>query len=249
MKPKKSLGQNFFVNKNLAEQIANIVLSEHHDVLVEIGPGQGYFTKIFVEKRENIIAVEKDNELSNDLSIRFPQITVVNEDFLYWDFEQLKNLQDKKILFFGSLPYNTCKKIIKKVISSEYFNTASYFIIQKEVSQKYTNLEPKNNLLAIQTRLYADSKKLFDISGASFNPHPKVTSSLIKFLPSKKDITDTEEFSAFLTECFKHPRKTLSSNLRQKYYVPPQYNELLTKRAQHLSLEQYLQMFSEVKRK
>lgn len=249
MKSKKSLGQNFFVNKNLAEQIAKIVLSTPHDILVEIGPGHGYFTKIFTQKNEKIIAVEKDNELSNDLALCFPKIIVVNEDFLDWNFTQLKNLQDNQILFFGSLPYNTSKRIIKKVISSEYFNTTSFFIVQKEVAEKYTSSEPQNNLLALQTKLYANPKKLFDISKASFSPQPKVTSSLISFSPSKKEVSNTKEFLEFLTECFRHPRKTLLSNTKQKYHIPLEFTEMLSKRPQHLSLEQYLQLFSVSTRK
>ncbi len=244
MKEKKSLGQNFFVNKNLAEQIVNEVLSVKHDILVEIGAGEGYFTNIFNRNNENIIIVEKDDVLAKNLKEIFNNLTVINQDFLDWDFAELEKYSTKKILFFGSLPYNVSKKIIRKIINSSYFNTPSFFIIQKEVAQKYTDNEPDNNLLSLQTKIFAETKKLFDISPTSFRPKPKVNSSLIKFSPLNQNIKEKEAFESFLIECFQQPRKTLANNLRkQRLTINEKHQILLSKRPQHLSFSEYLEMF------
>lgn len=245
MKAKKSLGQNFFVNTHLAESIANTVFQTEHDILVEIGPGQGSFTKLFSKTEKDIILVEKDNNLSFELSKAYPKFSVINKDFLDWDYKELQKYKDKKILFFGSLPYNVSKRIIKKIIGSEFFNTNSYFIVQKEVAEKYTAKEPDNNLLALQTKIFCDTKKLFDIKPDSFRPRPKVTSSFIQFSPNKKYVENVEDFIIFLTRCFGQPRKTLSNNLKNfDIRSTPETALLLSKRPQHVSLDEYLSLFN-----
>jgi 16S rRNA (adenine1518-N6/adenine1519-N6)-dimethyltransferase len=245
---KKSLGQNFFVNKNLAVQITNTVLSEKPDILVEIGPGTGSFTQIFAEEKLNIVAIEKDDTLAKDLKKSFPEIDVQNFDFLEWNLQKLENFKQKRVVFFGSLPYNASKPIIRKIITSEFFRLPSYFIIQKEVAEKYTLKGDSYNQLSLYTSLFADVKKLFDISGDSFKPKPKVTSSFVKFSPNKKVVIDYVSFEKFLWTCFGQPRKTLKNNLKQRTFEKTKLLEsLLSKRPQHLSLDEYLYLFDNLR--
>lgn len=249
MESKKSLGQNFFINRNLCEQIVDIVLKNNPDIVVEIGPGGGSFTSFFYKSNTNMILVEKDDVLANTLGIQYPKIQVENSDFLDYDLNELEAYKGKKILFFGSLPYNVSKLIIRKIITSKYFQSKSYFIIQKEVAEKYISKEPDNNLLSATTALYAYTKKIFDISPESFKPKPKVHSSFISFSP-KKDFQkyQTEEFKHFLTLSFKQPRKTLKNNLRNFHFKDNKNIKLLLrKRAQHLSLKEYTFLFSNIK--
>ncbi len=244
---KKSLGQNFFVNKNLSAQIADIVLKEKPDVIVEIGPGQGAFTQFFVKENINLFAVEKDDNLSLELKHLYPSIIVKNVDFLDWDFSELDPFKEKKITFFGSLPYNVSKKIIKKIITSEFFNSPSFFIIQKEVAEKYCAKEPNNNFLSLSTALYADTNKLFNISPESFKPRPNVNSTFIQFTPKTIPLENSKAFEKFLRDAFRQPRKTLKNNLERDYsFTKEDITPLLQERPQHLSLEQYLYLFNNV---
>jgi len=248
-KPKKSLGQNFFINNNLAKQIANIVEKNNPDVIVEIGPGEGYFSKLFSNSETDIIMIEKDDILAQNLSFLFPKNIIVNEDFLEWDFKELAKYKREKTTFFGSLPYNVSKHIIKKIVESEYFKNSAYFIIQKEVAQKYTEREPNNNLLSLRTQMLADTKKLFDIGPESFKPRPKVTSSFVEFSPTKKhvQVKDLIKFDEFTTDAFKQPRRKLSNNLKKYTFIVNDKTEnLLEKRPQHLSLDDYIFLFSNI---
>lgn len=248
---KRSLGQNFFINRNLAKQISELVLDEKPDLIVEIGPGTGAFSQYLVNTNSDLIMVEKDNLLANELQKRFPKSEIVNADFLNWDMQELEKYKQDNILFFGSLPYNVSKKIIRKILESEYFNTNSYFIIQKEVAQKYTSTVPENNFLSVSTSLYAKVERLFDISSESFRPKPNVESSFVKFIPSKLDKNiPFEIFIKFLKTCFRQPRKTLRNNLKGAYEIEIQdtaTEELLSKRAQHLSLNDFLSLFCNIK--
>ena len=239
---KKSLGQNFFINGHLGERIIGYIEQESPDVIVEIGPGRGFFTQKLAKITNNLLLVEKDNELAQELQLTYPR--TVNIDFLDWDFKELSDEKNKKIVFFGSLPYNVSKPIIHKIISSEFFDNNCYFIIQKEVAEKYTSKYPNNNILSLKSGLFASVTKLFDISPGSFFPPPKVTSSYIKLAPKSPKVTiDQEKFIKFLELSFQSPRKTLRNNLRSTDFKI-EATELLEKRPQELSLEEYLTLFN-----
>lgn len=249
---KRSLGQNFFVNENLAKSIVESICQQKSDVIVEIGSGQGYFSSLFQKHGKKLIMIEKDNFLAKGLSEHYPEQEVVNTDFLEWDFEELEKYKSKKILFFGSLPYNVSKRIISKIIESHFFNTSSYFIIQKEVGEKYSSEAPDMTFLALKTKLHAIPKKLFDISPESFRPKPKVTSSLVEFSPQQERFFSTKEeekrFENFLNQAFKQPRKKLSNNLKNFFpkgiIVEEKIEKILEKRPQHLTLQEYIFLFS-----
>jgi 16S rRNA (adenine1518-N6/adenine1519-N6)-dimethyltransferase len=245
MKIKKSLGQNFFVNENLGNKIINFLREEEPDVIVEIGPGRGFFTQKLAAFSEKLVLIEKDDLLAIELAATFPNATVLNTDFLEWDFNDLKTFENKKVVFWGSLPYNVSKPIIHKIISSDHFSSSCYFIIQKEVAEKYVANTPNNNILSLKTQLFAKSKKLMDIHPGAFMPQPKVMSSVIKFTPtiSTHEDIDEEKFVRFIENCFKSPRKTLRNNLKN---ISNRIKDdtLLAKRPQELTLEQYIEIFT-----
>ena len=239
MELKKSLGQNFFVNENLGNQILSHISKEPCPYVVEIGPGAGFFTMKLKALGKKLLAIEKDNILAQKLVEQ--GITVINTDFLDWDFN---DLEEQNVIFFGSLPYNVSKPIISKIISSKYFTNNCYFIVQKEVAEKYTARAPESNLLSLRAQIYSNCKKLIDIGPSSFRPSPKVNSSFIMFSPTNKDLDiNIPAFESFLERCFNHPRKTLRNNLRS-YKFNSDFDKLLEKRPQHLSLEEYLQLFN-----
>ena len=262
MKKKKSLGQNFFVNKNLAERIIEILLVNLPDVVVEIGPGGGYFTDLIASKVKSLVLIEKDDDLALDLSLKYPKADVVNKDFLDWDLNELQKYADSKIIFFGSLPYNVSKKIIRKIIFSKYYKNPSFFIIQKEVAQKYIAKAPDSNVLALETALFADCKKLFDISSDSFRPMPKVTSSFIQFTPNEKlgeKLQNIDDFISFLFDIRKllgkvygvivKAQETYECMLKKYNLENDELLKILEKRPQHLSLSDCLLLYSTTKRK
>lgn len=244
MRIKKSLGQNFFINENLGKKIVDFVKSQSPDLVVEIGPGRGFFTQKLAEIAPKLLLIEKDDILSQNLKETFPNAVILNKDFLDWNFDELIPFKDKKIIFFGSLPYNVSKPIIHKILSSEFFKNNSYFIIQKEVAENYIAQAPNSNILALKTQLFAKPKKLIDIHPGSFLPQPKVMSTFIQFSPIPRNTTiDTWKFIRFIENCFRSPRKTLRNNLKN-VIINPNFEELLNKRPQELSLEQYLQIFT-----
>ena len=138
IKPKKSLGQNFLIDKNIIQYIANIAEINTKDTLLEIGPGTGNLTKELIQKKpKKIIVVEKDKVLSEKLKNNFGEkIQVLNEDILKIDEE---NLSKDKMIFFGNLPYNISSQILVKWIKLKNLNSiCKKFVLmfQKEVADR-----------------------------------------------------------------------------------------------------------------
>ena len=103
---KKSLGQNFLVDKNIIKKIVSLIKIKNKNI-IEIGPGRGALTdEIISREPKSLILIEKDIELANQLSKKFSKnksIKVYNEDILSFNFG---NIQNKKFSVFGNLPYN-----------------------------------------------------------------------------------------------------------------------------------------------
>ncbi len=244
IRPKRSLGQNFFKNHNLAEYIVKQILKENPKTILEIGPGKGFFTQFFVQNNIKTICIEKDKELSEKLKDFLPQITLLNNDVLDIDVNKLIEKEDD-LVCFGSLPYNVSKRIIFKLIEDTDIKKF-YFIIQKEVGDKYVN-KKKSSLLSLKTEIYVNSKILLNISPHNFVPRPNVESCLIFFKRDEKNINDINNFKLYLDRAFKQPRKKLKNNLNQ-FYNLDNIKEGLEKRAEDLDLAEHLGVFEKVKK-
>jgi 16S rRNA (adenine1518-N6/adenine1519-N6)-dimethyltransferase len=214
VKPKRSLGQNFFINSELKKKIVNTVLQEQPEHITEIGPGKGAFTKAFYDLTDSLTLVEKDSLMADILENKFPDADIHNVDFLEF------KLGNTQTVYFGSLPFNVANDIIKKIISSYTFTNPAFFVIQKEVAEKYRNIE--RNPLGLIREIYADFEKMFDIKPGNFKPRPNVTSSFVKFVPHEK-YTDIDKgaLELLIERSFRMPRKTVRNNLKPYNYDIP----------------------------
>jgi len=238
MKAKRSLGQNFFINKNLGEYIIKIVSDSKCKNIVEIGPGTGFFTKYLVDFFQNVTVIEKDTVLAQNLRNQYQKVNVVNDDFLNIS---LSKIFKEETVFFGSLPFNLSKPIIRKIIESEHFKHTCFFIVQREVAQKYIYRAPYSSL-SLSTALYADTKHILDISADSFRPKPNVVSSLISFSPKNLDVKDVKGIEELINVSFRQPRKNLKNNLKNSRFVKgiESYQQL---RPAQLSLDDYIKIY------
>ena len=110
IKAKKSLGQNFLIDKNIIDKIVNTIKIENKYIL-EIGPGTGNLTSSILKKKpEKFYVIEKDDKLASDLKQKFKdKIIVINDDILKIDENQIS---DQKLIVFGNLPYNISTEIL-----------------------------------------------------------------------------------------------------------------------------------------
>ena len=187
IKAKKSLGQNFLIDKNIIEKIVNITQINKKEVL-EVGPGTGNLTNEILKKNpKKIYLVEKDNELSNTLKEKFGEkITIFNNDILKLNEQSLSK---EKLIVFGNLPYNISTEIlcnwILKLNSDHFWFNELILMFQKEVADRIVSNFNSSfyGRLTILSNWKLNVKKICDISPNCFSPKPKIDSSLLHFTP------------------------------------------------------------------
>jgi 16S rRNA (adenine1518-N6/adenine1519-N6)-dimethyltransferase len=248
---KKSLGQNFLIDKNIIDKITNTVSIEGNEVL-EVGPGTGNLTKEILKKKPSkMFLVEKDTFLAENLKeIIDGRVKIFNEDILKFD----ENLLSKnKIIVFGNLPYNVSTEILSTWITNlknDYWFSDLILMFQKEVGDRIIAQFNNSNYgrLSILANWRLNINKICDISPESFSPRPKIQSSLIHFTPKKnfakiKDPLNLEKITRIF---FSHRRKMLKKPFNQIFNGN---NDLLNKlnidlnlRPQNLDLDTYYKL-------
>ena len=205
IKAKKSLGQNFLIDKKILEKIVNTTTIENKTIL-EIGPGTGNLTSYILKKKpKKLIVIEKDNNLVKNLAENFKdQIKIINDDILKLDETTISS---DKLTVFGNLPYNISTEILTKWIVNmkEYFwFECLVLMFQKEVAERIIAEFNTSNYgrLSIISNWKLNIKKLFDVKPEAFYPKPKVDSSLLFFFPKKdyykfKDPNNLEKITKF----------------------------------------------------
>ncbi len=189
IRAKKSLGQNFLIDKNILKKIVSIIKIKNKSIL-EIGPGTGNLTSYILENcPKKFFVVEKDRNLSILLKKKFEdKITIINGDILKINE---KNLYNEKFIVFGNLPYNISTEILAKWIlnldDKNFWFDSLILMFQKEVADRIISKfnSSKYGRLSILTNWKLDVDKICDIKSSSFFPKPKVDSSLLLFKPKK----------------------------------------------------------------
>ena len=254
IRAKKSLGQNFLIDKNILDKIVNIIQIKGKNIL-EIGPGTGNLTSHILKKKpKKIIVIEKDQKLSEKLKENFKEeIIVINRDILEIDET---SLIDEKFTVFGNLPYNISTEILSKWIvnlkNSFWFDNL-ILMFQKEVADRIISKFNTSTYgrLSILANWKLKVVKIFDIEPECFFPKPKVDSSLLLFSPKIKTykIKDPKNLEKVTRIFFSHRRKMLKKPFNQLFNGN---QEILDKlkidlnlRPQNLDFETYYQLTSE----
>ncbi|WP_440935457.1 16S rRNA (adenine(1518)-N(6)/adenine(1519)-N(6))-dimethyltransferase RsmA [Candidatus Pelagibacter sp.] len=189
IRAKKSLGQNFLIDKNILKKIVSIIEIKDKSIL-EIGPGTGNLTSyILKDCPKKFFVVEKDKKLAIFLKKKFEdKIIIINDDIL--NINEKKLYKDRFIVF-GNLPYNISTEILAKWIlnlddKNFWFDTL-ILMFQKEVADRIISKfnSSKYGRLSILTNWKLNVDKICDIKSSSFFPKPKVDSSLLIFKPKK----------------------------------------------------------------
>ncbi len=254
IKAKKSLGQNFLVDRNILEKIVNIIEIKDKTIL-EVGPGTGNLTSFILKnKPKKIIAIEKDKYLASNLNnICNEQLTVINEDILNINENKISN---EKILVYGNLPYNISTEILCKWIlnlKDDFWFENLILMFQKEVADRIISKFNTSNYgrLSILANWKLEIKKICDIKPESFYPKPKINSSLLFFSPKKNfyKIKNPENLEKVTRIFFNNRRKMLKKPFNQLFNGNQKILEKLKinlkLRPQNLDFNTYYQLTNE----
>ena len=254
IKAKKSLGQNFLIDRSILEQIADTVDIKNKEVL-EIGPGSGNLTTYILKKKpKKFHVIEKDNDLALLLQEKFnDKINIINDDVLKISE---KNISTEKLIVFGNLPYNISTEILSKwVVNLEknFWFESLLLMFQKEVADRIIAQcnTSKYGRLSILSNWKLNIKKIIDIKPESFSPKPKIDSSLLLFTPRFDffEIENPKNLEMITRIFFSQRRKMLKKPFNQVFKnskkVSEKFNIDLNLRPQNLEPEIYFSLVKE----
>ena len=260
-KAKKSLGQNFLIDKNIINKIIEIGNINNKKIVLEIGPGHGNLTDAIINKKpKEIYAVEKDKQLSLNLQKKYKNyknFKVINRDIL--DIIEEKRFHQKMIIF-GNLPYNISTKILASLILLKDWPPwyeVLIFMFQKEVADRIlANKQTKDfSRLTILSNWRLEIKKHFNVSRHCFFPKPKVDSSLLSFRPkinNSFNLKNPKNLEKVARVLFSNRRKMINKNFNKlfgaKKNMIENVNVDLNKRPGELSNEIFYKIALEYER-
>ncbi len=254
IKAKKSLGQNFLIDRKVLQAIVDTVDITKKEIL-EIGPGSGNLTTYILKKNpKKVYVIEKDENLSLLLEEKFNnEIIIINNDVLKISEDKISK---EKLIVFGNLPYNISTEIFSKWvmgIGNNFWFENLILMFQKEVADRIIakSNNSKYGRLSILSNWKLDVKKILDIKPDSFSPRPKIDSSLLLFTPKKSffEIKNAKNLEMLTRVFFSQRRKMLKKPFNQMFKNPKEVSKKfdidLNLRPQNLEPEIYFKLTKE----
>ncbi|WP_349409057.1 16S rRNA (adenine(1518)-N(6)/adenine(1519)-N(6))-dimethyltransferase RsmA [Pseudalkalibacillus sp. SCS-8] len=222
---KKSLGQNFLIDRNILDKIVSTAGITSETGVIEIGPGIGSLTEQLAKHAKKVTAFEIDLRLIpilKDTLSPYPHVNVIHQDVLEADLhDMIKNdySEIEDIMVVANLPYYVTTPIIMKLLTEQLPIRGIVVMIQKEVADRMAAKPGNKNYgsLSIAVQYYAEAKSEVKVPKTVFVPQPNVDSSVISLTLRKQppvEVTDEAFFFEVVRASFAQRRKTLLNNLQ-----------------------------------
>ena len=252
----KKYGQNFLIDENILNTIANS-LDNELGCVIEIGPGLGSLTRKLVKRFNKVLAYEIDPkmiEVLND-TILESNFKIIAGDFLKTNIE--KDIQEyfnqDNVYVIANLPYYITTPILLKILEEAPSIKKMTIMIQKEVASRFLG-KPNTkdyNSLSVLIQTYMNVSKVCDVSSNCFYPAPLVDSTVIKLERKEKpdyEIKNEQQFQKINRMLFRQRRKTIVNNLKEGYSKEEILNVLNklnikeTERSESLTCQQIIEL-------
>ena len=246
---RKRFGQNFLHDNYIIESIVAAIQPKQGEALVEIGPGLAALTVPVSKLVDHLTVIEIDRDLASRL-VENPflqnKISVIEQDALSFDFNQLSDRLGQPLRVFGNLPYNISTPLMFHLFEYAPIITDMHFMLQKEVVTRLVAAPNSKDYgrLSVMAQYYCQIIPVLEVPPTSFKPAPKVDSAVVKLIPYKQKpylVNDIKVLSRITTEAFNQRRKTIRNSLGN-LFTAEQIGELgidPNLRAENLTVEQY----------
>lgn len=253
VKAKKSLGQHFLTDSDIAGRIAATMDDYPELPLMEIGPGTGMLTQFLIPVHgPELTVVELDPESVAYLKANFPALDghIVEADFLRLDLHEFYG--DRDFCIIGNYPYNISSQIFFKILDYKDRVRCCSGMLQREVAERLAAPPgtKARGILSVLLQAWYDVCYLFTVDEHVFNPPPKVKSGVVKLVRNgvKELGCDEKFFKTVVKTAFGQRRKTLRNSLR--CLLPPDVvpDSILFAplRPEQLSVEQFIELTKQI---
>jgi 16S rRNA (adenine1518-N6/adenine1519-N6)-dimethyltransferase len=247
---KKSLGQHFLNDLNIANKIVNSLDIDNSSFIIEIGPGTGVLTKILSGIYKNFYCIDIDKKMIELLMEILPGIkeNIIHDNIIRYD---LKKISTSTISLIGNLPYYISSQIFFKVLENRDIVKQAVFMIQKEVAERITSKSGNRvyGILSVLLQAFYNTEYLFTVNENSFVPPPKVKSGIIRLRRNETLKLDCDEdlFFNVVKTSFNQRRKMLSNSLKPILHDKKINDKIMNKRPEHLNVEEFVYLTNLIK--
>lgn len=239
---KKALGQHFLKDRGIAQRIASALPPVDNAKVLEIGPGLGALSeKLLQLEGIDLLTVETDEEAVTELKRKLPELDgrVIQADFLELDLSPYPEL-----IITGNFPYSISSPLLVKLAEERDRVRKLVGMFQKEFADRI-RAEPGNKAygrISVLVQTFFDAEKCFHVEPRSFAPPPKVRSSVVKLVRNEREALPCDQSLYFriVKQAFGQRRKTLRNALKDLLSEEARKAELFGKRAEELSIEQFI---------
>jgi len=222
-RPNKGLGQNYLIDANILDIIANAADIQPGEAVLEIGPGLGALTERIIPKAKSVTCIEKDPTMVSYLKTRFTDFTLIESDALDVDLDGL--FADGITKVAANLPYSVASRLMVDISECEHRPKVMSLTIQKEVADRLCS--PAGNkhygVLSVLTGVFFKNSMVKKISPSCFLPPPKVWSAIVKMERREVPIVGNDEYPMFkklVKTCFSQRRKQIGTILKKQGVSP-----------------------------
>lgn len=256
---KKSLGQNFLIDKNFVDKIIDAADIENQNVL-EIGPGIGTITYEMAKLAKKVVAIEIDQSLIPILDENleeFDNAKVINQDILKTDLKKLveEEFNGESFKVVSNLPYYITTPIIEMLITTGLPCENMTIMVQKEVAERMVADEKSKDYssLSVFIKFYTEAEVITNLPKSVFMPQPKIDSTILNLNLRIYDENVNQDLLFKLVRAgFNKRRKTILNSMSdviekdklKEAFAKVKLAENL--RAENLSLDDFIKLSNEL---
>lgn len=226
------LDQHFLIDKSIINLFVDSAELRPTDDVVEIGPGKCEISDIIAKRSRHLTCIEIDRNLEHFINVLKDKY--VNVEVIYGNALNVYIPPCNKII--SALPYSITEPFIEKLLRCEF--ETCILIVGKKYADSVINKSLTK--LALLTNSFFDVTKIIDITPESFEPSPRVMSSMIKLTPTKRENMKFDFKRFVFREMFFHRDKKLKNNLMESLIeFAKQHDKKLTKKESKSIIEEY----------
>jgi len=250
LRPRKALGQNFLVDRNILEIILHEADVRSEDTVLEVGPGLGILTAALIRCTRRVVAIEKDRHLCQYLRTQFSGLELIEGDAM--DVLRAGTLHlPSSFRVVANLPYNLSTPLLEQWVEGRYRPQKMVLTLQREVAERLA-ARPRSKeygALTLFTQLRYHVTIVHGVSARCFYPEPGVQSAVVALdrrEPRVRLLADAP-FHTLVRQGFSQRRKMLRNLVTGSEAVLPTLGLPVTARAEELSLEQWISLANTLK--